>query len=155
MNSWVQLPCATALSLAAAGVPLQAFRLHAQDYALIYSRTGAVVNQTENKGLRANSDKSKASVLSMFAFQRSGPKLKNLALQCKQRQERLPPVPVGCCYFCDVVYLASHRCLSNFSKLDEDLNVLQSRSQKVFNRGLYFCSGGLDILKFDKNSTDL
>jgi len=32
---------------------------------------------------------------------------------------------------------------------------LQNRRQKVFNRGIYVCSGGLDILEFDKNSTDL
>jgi len=31
----------------------------------------------------------------------------------------------------------------------------QNRHQKVFNRGLYVCSEGLDILKFEKNSTDL
>jgi len=31
----------------------------------------------------------------------------------------------------------------------------QNRHQKVFNRGLYHCAVGLDILKFDKNSTDL
>jgi len=28
----------------------------------------------------------------------------------------------------------------------------QNRRQKIFNRGLYVCAGGLDILKFDKNS---
>jgi len=31
----------------------------------------------------------------------------------------------------------------------------QNRRQKVFTRGFYSCAGGLDILKFDKNSTDL
>jgi len=28
----------------------------------------------------------------------------------------------------------------------------QNRSQKIFNRGLYVCPGGIDILKFGKNS---
>jgi len=28
----------------------------------------------------------------------------------------------------------------------------QSRRQKIFNRGLYVCAGGLDIRKFDENS---
>jgi len=31
----------------------------------------------------------------------------------------------------------------------------QNRRQKVFNRGLCVCAGGLDILEIDKNSTDL
>ena len=31
----------------------------------------------------------------------------------------------------------------------------QNRRQKVFNRGLCVSTGGLDILKIDKNSTDL
>jgi len=36
-----------------------------------------------------------------------------------------------------------------------DQSTTQNRHQKVFNRGaLRFC-GGLDILKIDKNSTDL
>jgi len=26
----------------------------------------------------------------------------------------------------------------------------QNRREKIFNRGLYVCSGGVDILKFDK-----
>ena len=31
----------------------------------------------------------------------------------------------------------------------------QNRRQKVFNWGLYVCAGGIDILKFHKNLTDL
>jgi len=32
----------------------------------------------------------------------------------------------------------------------------QNRRQKVFNKGaLHLCGGGLDILKIDKNSTNL
>jgi len=31
----------------------------------------------------------------------------------------------------------------------------QNRRQKVFDWGLYACAGGIDILKFDKRSTDL
>jgi len=35
-------------------------------------------------------------------------------------------------------------------------STFQNRRQKVFNRGaLHLCGGGLDILKIDKNSTDL
>jgi len=33
--------------------------------------------------------------------------------------------------------------------------MVQNCHQKVFNRGAYVCVGKLDILKFNKNSTDL
>jgi len=39
--------------------------------------------------------------------------------------------------------------------LVSSMTSVQNRRQNVFNIGLYICAGGLDILKFDKNSTNL
>jgi len=46
-------------------------------------------------------------------------------------------------------------CVSEITCLKEFIGTTQNSRQRVFNGGLCICSGGLYILNFDKNSTDL
>jgi len=39
----------------------------------------------------------------------------------------------------------------NYSLFPVFHGTLQNRHQKIFNKGLYVCAGGLDIQNFDKN----